>query len=54
MKGSVPVLLKFALQRGEGEKREGMKIAKQSTQNLSYQNIVTGGRFPRFSYFDNN
>ena len=26
--------LKFALQRGEGEKREGMQISKQSTQNL--------------------
>ena len=33
VKGSVYVL-KFALQRGEGEKREGMQISKQSTQNL--------------------
>ena len=31
--------LKFALKRGEGEKREGVQISKQSTQNLSYQNV---------------
>ena len=28
-------VLKFAVQRGEGEKREGVQITKQSTQNLS-------------------
>ena len=27
-------VLKFVLQRGDGEKREGMQISKQSTQNL--------------------
>ena len=27
-------ILKFALQRGEGEKREGVKISKRSTQKL--------------------
>ena len=27
-------VLKFALQRGEGKKREGVQISKQSTQNL--------------------
>ena len=27
-------VLKYALQRGEGEKREGVQISKQSTQNL--------------------
>ena len=27
-------VLKFALQRGEGEKRDGVQISKQSTQNL--------------------
>ena len=37
MKGFVPVL-KFALQRGEGEEREKVRISKQSTY-LSYQNI---------------
>ena len=29
----------FALQRGEGEKREGVQFSKQIVQNLSYQNI---------------
>ena len=27
-------VLKFALQRGEGERREGVQISKQSTQSL--------------------
>ena len=35
VKGSVPFFgLKIAPQRGEGEKREGVQISKNSTQNL--------------------
>ena len=43
MKGSVPVLfchLHSRLQRGQGEKREGVQISEQSTPNLSYQNLL--------------
>ena len=32
-------VLKFTLQKEEGEKRKGVQILKQSTQNLSYHNI---------------
>ena len=31
----VQCILKFAFQKGEGEKREGVPILKKSTQNLS-------------------
>ena len=35
---SACVVLKFVLQRREGEKREGVQISKQSTQNLGPNN----------------
>ena len=40
MRFRVCFVLKFELQRREGERREGMQISKQSRQNLSYQNIL--------------
>ena len=40
VKGSVCFVLKFALQRGVGEKREGVQISKQSTQNLRHHKCL--------------
>ena len=47
-------VLKFALQRGEGKKREGVQILKQGTQNLSskkYLNPCTSATIRRTLYY---